>query len=398
MQLAFDAVAESRPGRQWQTQFNRFWPNYRSWFLSRGGRDRPALPIAIKRLRRYMPELEPTFDRLVELAGGDETAARFLSCYRPPEYLGGCSQAVLRRAPGPMLVRNYDLDPNLNEGLILHTAWNGRRVMATSEFLWGVADGMNDAGLALSLAYGGRKTVGDGFGICLILRYILEFCDRVGDAVDVLQHVPSHMAYNVTLVDRDGASATVHVAPDRPAVVTRVPVATNHQPTGETVRPESFTHSRARERLLKRKLADGRTTQRSLLAAFQRPPLYSTNYSQGFGTLYTAAYRPLQGIAEWRWPGMVWRQSFEHFEPGHRSVRYSSAGARVGSHKSEARPLPTVTDDDPFQWADWAKTGDFSLESVLRQTWRTVRGALPGDRSLVAGRLEKSLAERQRKG
>ena len=70
---------------------------------------------SLKKLRQHMPELLPIYERLVELAGGGDLAARFLSLYRPPPYLLGCSQAVW---PGrdPVLVRNYDYSPALVRG------------------------------------------------------------------------------------------------------------------------------------------------------------------------------------------------------------------------------------------------------------------------------------------
>nr|MDQ2695833.1 C45 family autoproteolytic acyltransferase/hydrolase [Pseudomonadota bacterium] len=187
MQLTFEAVSEARPGPRWRALFHRYWPAYRAWLLRRDGPRPPSPEQARAALRRHMPELLPTYDRLLELAGGDPLAARLLSCWRPPAYLISCSQAALSRPGQRALVRNYDLDPHLNEGLILHSAWTGRQVIAGSEFLWGAADGMNDAGLALSLAFGGRRAVGDGFGIPLILRYLLEVCGDLDEAVEALR-------------------------------------------------------------------------------------------------------------------------------------------------------------------------------------------------------------------
>ena len=378
MQLRFDAITEAQASRQWQALFKQRWPAYRTWFLARGGAMRPTLDTAVRNLRRYMPELEPTFDRLVDLAGGDETAARFLSGYRPPPYLISCSQAALQSADGPVLLRNYDLDPSLNDGLILHTAWNDRRVMASSEFLWGVADGMNENGLALSLAFGGRKAVGKGFGIPIILRYILEFCERTKDAVEVLRHVPSHMAYNITLLDRTGKLATVHVGPDRPVQVTRTPLATNHQ--GTVVWPEHsrFTHTLERERVLRQHVSDKKLTPPALLAAFLRPPLYSSNYRQGFGTLYTTLYRPTAGTAEWHWPDAAWRQSFEHFQAGSKTVRYTRSGA-----KALTPPTPTtagITGHPAVLSANrisGTQADDFSLIWNMRQSRYNLPQGLP---------------------
>ena len=376
MQLRFDAIAEAQAGHRWQTLFKTHWPAYRAWYLAHGGASRPALDIAVKRLRRYMPELESTFDQLVALASGDETAARFLSCYRPPPYLISCSQAALRHTDGPLLVRNYDLHPCLNEGSILHSNWNGRRVMASSEMLWGVADGMNDAGLALSLAFGGRKVVGNGFGIPLILRYILEFCERTQEAVEVLQRVPSHMAYNVTVLDQTGNLATVQVGPDRPVAVTRNPQAANHQERIEWAEHSRFTHTLERERVLKQHLAAPHVRPATLLAAFLRPPLYSSNYQQGFGTLYTVLYRPNTGQAEWHWPGTVWRQSFEYFQDGYKSVHYTKDGAKVLPQLTPCNKVLKLIDEcTPHgrdKWAAWVRTGDLGLESLMRQTQRCI--------------------------
>ena len=71
-----------------------------------------------------------------------------------------------------------------------------------SDCLWGLLDGMNDAGLAVSLTFGGRACVGDGFGIPLVVRYLLETCATVAEARAALDRVPVNLAHNLTLVDR----------------------------------------------------------------------------------------------------------------------------------------------------------------------------------------------------
>ncbi len=375
MQLVFEAVSEPRPGPKWQTLFRRYWPAYRAWYLSHRGPNEPSLREAKQALRHYMPELVPTYERLVELSGGDDLAARLLSCYRPPAYLVGCSQAVLSK-PGAqrVLVRNYDLDPRLNEGLILHSAWNGRQVIATSEFLWGVADGMNDTGLALSLAFGGSRTVGDGFGIPLILRYVLEVCGDLRDAIEVLRRVPSHMAYNITLLDRHGECATVQVAPDRPIRVLKVPVATNHQGTVEWTEHARFTGTLEREKVLCAQLVDGAASERDLIRAFLRPPLYNTDYSNGFGTLYTAIYRPDQGTVEWQWPESSWSQSFAAFREGTRTVHYTQSGARVRGTRATPR-TKAVWPAGQWQEGSWHGT-EADLAISTRQGLHAMRTAL----------------------
>ena len=73
--------------------------------------------------------------------------------------------------------------------------------------LWGLLDGINDAGLAISLTFGGRPQVGEGFGIPLIIRYVLETCRNTGEAMRALRRIPVQMSYNVTALDQEGARA-----------------------------------------------------------------------------------------------------------------------------------------------------------------------------------------------
>jgi predicted choloylglycine hydrolase len=358
MQLTFEAVSEARPGPKWQALFQRYWPSYNAWYESRSGPQQPSAAQARAALRRHMPELMPTFERLITLTGDNPQVVRLLSCFRPPAYLISCSQAALSRPGARLLVRNYDLDPALNEGLILHTAWTGRRVIATSEFLWGVADGMNDAGLALSLAFGGRTVVGDGFGVPLILRYVLEICDDLNDAIEVLRRVPSHMAYNVTLLDKRGDAATVQVAPDQSAVVLRTPIATNHQGKVEWAEHARFTATVEREDLLRSRHADPKTTGESLVKAFLEPPLYNSDYRNGFGTLYTAAFQPNDGIVRWHWPNAVWEQSFADFREARRVVNYTAKGAHVAVAGRESQPPQSRRSAcPPAQSYHWPTTG-----------------------------------------
>ena len=56
--------------------------------------------------------------------------------------------------------------------------------------------------------------------------------------------------------------------------------------------------------------------EEKFVGTFLLPPLYSTNFRDGFGTLYTAAYRPDEGTVELIWPGRTWKQRFTDFREG----------------------------------------------------------------------------------
>jgi predicted choloylglycine hydrolase len=315
METLWRAVSEAEPGPKWAGLFGESWPQYRQWWLREGETLRPTYLESLRALQRHMPEIVPLYEQLCGLAGGGDHAARFLSFHRPPPYLSGCSQAIW---PGkePVMVRNYDYSPNAFDSLVLHTAWQGRKVMGTSDGLWGLVDGVNDAGLAISLTFGGRRVVGDGFGVPLILRYVLQTCETTEQAGAVLARVPTHMSYNVTVLDAERRYLTAMMAPDRPAVLTHAAVATNHQETVEWVSHARFTATVERERFLLQRLTLHTDPEEKFIGAFLKPPLYSTAYAAGFGTLYTAVYRPRKRQMEIRWPGTLWALSLDNFEEG----------------------------------------------------------------------------------
>jgi predicted choloylglycine hydrolase len=317
-ELTYHAFWEDEPGPKWQALFRYHWPHYHAWFLKEGERARASYAESLRMLREHMPELVPVYEQLCALAGGGDLEARLLSMWRPPSYLQGCSQAVWTRGE-PMLVRNYDYAPDRIEGAVLGTGWAGRRVIGLSDFLWGLLDGINDAGLAVSLAFGGRRVVGRGFGVPLVLRYLLQTCESVADARSVLERLPYHLAHTLTLVDRSGEYLTAYVSPDRGVVFRDVAVATNHQDDVEWHEHASATRSLERERLISSALERSPDPQ-GFAGAFLEPPLYALDYAHGMGTLYTAVYKPRRGSVELRWPGQHWEHSFEHFREGERVV------------------------------------------------------------------------------
>lgn len=321
MELTFRAVAEDGPGPKWAGLFAQYWPDYRRWWLREGPEARPTYLEGRRALKRHMPELLPLYEALCELAGGGDQEARFLSFYCPPPYLSGCSQAIW---PGeePMLVRNYDYSPLAFDALVLATGWQGRRVIGISDGLWGLVDGVNDAGLAVSLTFGGRHVVGDGFGVPIILRYILQTCETAEQAGEVLARIPSHMSYNVTCVDARRHFVTAYMAPDRRTVLRHIGVATNHQERVEWASHARFTATVERERFLLQRLTLHVDPPEKFIGAFLKPPLYSVAYDAGFGTLYTAVYHPQRFAMELRWPGRTWPLSGTDFVEGSQRIAY----------------------------------------------------------------------------
>ncbi len=284
-------MSEDRPGEAWAQIVRSFWPGWKKWYLSKGEMAGSANE-AKHAVRRYMPEMERMMERLAEVAPEDETLREFLTFWCPPRYLTNCSQVVSSDSYGPFLIRNYDLDPTLNELTVLRSAWRGKKVIGMVDGLSGMSDGINEHGLAVSLSFGGRLVVGRGFGVPIIIRYLLEVCTDVQDAVEVLRLVPSHMSYNLTLTDRSGKSVTAFIAPDRPPMFRSQNWATNHQLGVELSGHGRFSATLERAEVLQNTISGGVVDAESLKRIFLSKPVFTTNYGQGFGTVFTSLYRP----------------------------------------------------------------------------------------------------------
>lgn len=355
MILNLHSISEREAGAKWQNLFNRHWPNYRVWYLSKSDLEAPSLLTCQARLKEYMPEFYPSYLKFCELAGDDAVAHRFLTGYCPPPYMSGCAQVVLEKEA--QLVRNYDYAPKLSEGTLFHSAWNGREVISMGDSLIGVIDGLNEDGLVVSLTFGGRKSVGNGFGIPFILRYVLEFCSTLDEAVKVITTIPSHMSYNIMLMDKHGQHRLIQVAPNSNATITDLSASTNHQ--GRVYWPEhaSFTNTIERELYLHEMLAKDNYNGEKIAQAFLKPPLFNRKYGRGFGTIYTAIYRAKEGSLQLRWHDTSLDQSFDDFNEGLVSISFNeSEDYDSNIAKSVAELQEAYNDAVEAYWQEYGKS------------------------------------------
>ncbi|WP_052849605.1 C45 family peptidase [Streptomyces avicenniae] len=266
-------------------------------------------------LARHMPELPPLLDRLTSPLDHEAAMALWTTSGEFPA-TAGCTVRTVRGA----LLRNYDWALDASDRAIVRSAFL-RPVIGLREGVLGLLDGMNDAGLAVALTWGGRDVRGPGFGIPLVQRYLLETCATVDQAVAVLRRVPVCTVQNVVLVDRE-RTAVVHVGPDiEPVVGTEADARTGACAANHQLLPVSDEQERATrtgQRL--RAVAAAGDEPDTVVAALLRPPLYGGDFTGGWGTLYTAAYRPAEGRVTYHWPTESWAQSFAAFAPGTRRL------------------------------------------------------------------------------
>ena len=301
-------------GDKWASFFNRVWPFYEKWFLSQGYLKRPGYLTCHQQLERYMPKIVPIYEQLCQAVGGSDIKSRFLSMYSPPAYMSGCSQIAWTKQD-VALIRNYDYHPRFFDGTVYYSNFL-KPVIGMTDSTWGLLDGMNEDGLAVSLTFGGSKIVGEGFGVPIIVRYLLETCSTVAEAVKVVEHIPSHMAYNLTLLDAQKNYCSVFLAPDKPIIFNNDPVATNHQSVVEWLEYASFSKTVERKAYLEECLLTRDDAVDTILNLFLKPPLYHTDYEKSFGTLYTAAYKTQIKEIMYSWPRKDLVLGFDNFEEG----------------------------------------------------------------------------------
>ncbi|GAA2126543.1 C45 family peptidase [Streptomyces synnematoformans] len=316
-------VGDGGDGR-WAAYARPLWREMAD-LLTAEGRTRRGADRVRALFRTHMPELVPVLERLTGQL--DRPGAEvFLTHAALRPFSPSCTQI----GGNGTLLRNYDLRPDQCEGAIISSCFL-RPVIGMQDMLWGLQDGMNDAGLAVSLTWGGRSAYGRGFAILIVVRYLLETCDTVDEAVARLRSLPVAVPQNLTLVDAVKA-VTVFVGPDIPPTTAPDACAANHQHLPVTDEQERALRTQERLRAIRAAGTD--------VAAMLKPPLYQSVDAQGSRTLYTAHYRPVEGRVTYYWPGESWPQSFNDFAPGSRTVTLGRAGGGARAARGDARVPP----------------------------------------------------------
>ena len=319
---SFTFARENRPDIDWLRRFAAGREEAERWYLGAGRASPPTARECRTALAQHMPELLPRYDHVCDMVGEDERAHQILSHYRPAPEMSGCSNAVWLGKDGPALVRNYDFSLDIVTNRFESTAWFGREVISKAQRPWGgCLDGMNEDGLVASLTFGGSPAQGRGFAIILMLRYVLETCRNVREAVAALTRIPIAQSQNVTLLDETGSFATLFLGPDRTPAITSEAFCTNHQ---ERVISAAAAANQTVERhdALAHCLSQPGLTLPRLIESFQSPPLYSRSPTRT--TVYTAVYWPVDKRVEYIWPGKTVTQGLGEFQPGEYTHDYGT--------------------------------------------------------------------------
>ncbi len=305
MEIDFQFIVDGAPSKGLERTFERHWPSYQRWIRKSNTADNT---YCVHQLERHMPELRDTHLNLTNRFGATEEISRFLTLFDPPRVIRACTQLILDTDRGPVLLRSYDHHPRLFDGIVLRSCWGATPTLAVTDCLWGALDGINEHGLAIALAFGGRNVIGSGFAAPLICRYVLETCSSVSEAKSALQRLPVYMPYTFVVVDAAGDFVTAFLGPDREPSFVKRRASANHQ--GAVEWPEYARFSNSQNRLEQAESLTGdRKNITEARRSFLAPPLWCSDYATASATLYVAEYAPSTRSLDLRWPGYSERLS-----------------------------------------------------------------------------------------
>jgi predicted choloylglycine hydrolase len=128
--------------------------------------------------------------------------------------------------------RNSDMFPALKatSESILYRPDKGYMFLGHSTSMVQMEDGMNEHGLAIGMNFLMTKYRKPGLNTGMIIRYILESCKTVQEAVDLIKTLPISSTQNFMMADKNGDMAVVECSPNK-MVVRKLDdflVSTNH--------------------------------------------------------------------------------------------------------------------------------------------------------------------------
>lgn len=217
----------------------------------------------------------------------------------------GCSQIAVLPAMSAnghtLLARNYDFKDGVEEMSIVTTKINGKNAhLASSAWIFGRGDGLNEHGLAVSQSGVGIPVTRNmpntpraaitGLQFWAVIRSVLENCASVEEAIEWTKDMPIAFNINMMVADKNGSAALIETVDGNKAVKRidahsseQLLVATNHAhlPELKSRAPLAMKNSLKRQTIL-RDFAAGRKQ----ISQEDIKQVLSTQYPAGLNCRY----------------------------------------------------------------------------------------------------------------
>jgi predicted choloylglycine hydrolase len=246
----------------------------------------------------------------------------YRDCYSLP---GNCSHMVALApvtADGHVYVgRSYETSLDGAELRLCTTRVKGKaHHIGFSSCLFGRRDGINHHGLSVTMSGGFSAGMpwewpkGRGFDYPIVVRSLLDHCQTVSEALELLQGIPAHFYVNLIVADRSSHAALVEFAGYQRAVKQLSGstgdgylVATNHYTMPDLLEHNTnegtMGHSVPRHDFIRSRLEASvpnvdKETLRSILTTEHAPGCCFPYYAYGMGTLWSMIFDLSAGNVE----------------------------------------------------------------------------------------------------
>ena len=158
-------------------------------------------PEAVAELQGLADGLELSFS---EFAG-------WIFCIYCYEYKRGCTCFAIKDPNNIIFGRNSDFFTEIRDVCesALYLPDKGYRFIGNSTAMVQMEDGYNEHGLAIGLTFIPPKIIKPGLNAGILLRYILEKCKTVKEALEALYLLPISSAQTFTMIDKTREMAVV---------------------------------------------------------------------------------------------------------------------------------------------------------------------------------------------
>ncbi|SIS49094.1 C45 family autoproteolytic acyltransferase/hydolase [Salimicrobium flavidum] len=269
-----DSLTVENRSKQWEVRIPRF---------------KVETEEAKEVIERFAPGIWAELEGLKDALGWTMTQVLMeFGGYRVPYRKSGCS---IITGEGYM-IRNYDYMPKTYEGrfAFFQPSDTGYATAGPTQRITGRMDGMNEKGLVIGYNFMNRKRPGPGFICCMIGRIILETCQNVEEAVEMLKQIPHRHSFSYTVFDVSDTSYVVEASP-RGVESREARMCTNHF---EKLTKENRNHmvdSKRRMEVMETTNISGAKEAFELLNN-SGGGVFSDLYDQWAGTIHTSGYLP----------------------------------------------------------------------------------------------------------
>ena len=126
-------------------------------------------------------------------------------------YNNYCSIIAIKNEDEILFARNSDFSIDIEKlcDCAYYKLDNGYSFIGNTTAMIEIEDGVNSEGLACGLTFVYPKIKGYGFNAGFIIRYILEKCKDIDEAINFLKNIPMGSSQNIILADKKGNIALV---------------------------------------------------------------------------------------------------------------------------------------------------------------------------------------------